>query len=27
MLQRVLPVLAKHMEATAPEKADLSWKY
>ena len=27
MLQRVLPALAKHMEATAPEKADMTWKY
>jgi hypothetical protein len=27
MLQRIMPVLAKHMEATAPDKADMSWKY
>jgi hypothetical protein len=27
VLQRIMPVLAKHMEATAPEKADMSWKY
>ncbi len=27
MLQRIMPALAKHMEATAPKGADMSWKY
>jgi hypothetical protein len=27
MLQRVMPVLAKHIEETAPKGADMSWKY
>jgi hypothetical protein len=26
-LQRIMPALAKHMEATAPQNADMSWKY
>jgi hypothetical protein len=27
MLQRVMPILAKHIEETAPKGADMSWKY
>ncbi|MDT8069951.1 MAG: hypothetical protein ROO76_17445 [Terriglobia bacterium] len=27
MMQRVMPILAKHIEETAPKGADMSWKY
>ncbi len=27
VLQRIMPVLVKHMEETAPQGADMSWKY
>jgi hypothetical protein len=27
MLQRVMPILAKHIEETAPKGADMTWKY
>ena len=27
LLQRIMPALAKHMEATAPQGSDMSWKY